>query len=573
MSSLLLNLEKVYGSDARKIVSDLEEYSQAGNLAQSESNPAEKDWHKSIELYCVYPDGVLYDAAKTPLQNLKTHLKTVKRLNCNAVHILPFLESPMIDKGFDISDYMKVRENLGTLKDLKDLVKEAKRLELKLFMDLVFNHVSNEHTWYKKAVEGDEQYRNYFIHTKEKPKFIKKFYKDSAIWADYEIDGKVKSVNVAFPEYAGPIPHWEQAKDGYWYYHTYYPEQIDLNWSNPALFVELAKVVLFWTQIGFNFRFDAIPFIGKGAYKDVNGNNENAHAITAAFKCIADWLNPETAILVETYETLDSVIAYFGRPDILSAHLSYNFHLCTAIWVSLVMQDTEFMWKKLDQMEDIPAHARWLNFLRNHDELSLAYLPDDLLKKINSTLLPNGADFREGCGVSGRTFSLLEQDSKRFLMAYFLLASMPGGVMIPYGDEIGTENIPLKTLSKEQQKDTRNINRSTLKKETYQDAAKKSMFKKFAAILEYRKILRNYLNDWPQEVKISKHIFAARYEGEKENLLIYINLSGKPQEIKLDESCAFKLAAQVNRVKVQPHKINLGAYGGVWLSCSKTQDK
>lgn len=562
MSKLHDYLRLVYGAKAKRIENALDELLQDGYTNQYQANS--DYWYKFVELYCIYPDGVVYDPAISPLQNLTLHLKKIKTLGCNAVHILPFLESPMVDKGFDVSNYYKVRQNLGTLTDLHKLVTEARRLDLRLFMDIVFNHVSEQHEWFKKAQQGDEKHRNFFIHATQKPHFIRKFYKDSAVWAEYLVNGEKIIVNIAFPEHTGPIPHWRQGIDGYWYYHTYYPQQLDLNWFNPEVFIEVAKILIFWVKFGFNFRLDAIPFIGKAAYKMTGADNKMAHAITAALKYVVDKINPEAVFIVETYEELDKVIEYFGSSKIVQANLSYNFHLCTSIWVSLIKQDVGYMWQKLDTLYLVPEHAEWLNFLRNHDELSLAYLSDELLMEMREAIAKYGKDFREGCGISGRTFSLLGANKERFLMAYFLLASLPGGLVIPYGDEIACQNIPLHELSAEEKKDTRNINRGSLWAEQYKEDHCHTIFKNLAMFIGHRKMLRNFLNIWPMRLTAPKELFAVRYRNSQEELLVYINLSDKPQRIVSDFALA-KIVAQVNATEVIEETLYLGPYAGVWL--------
>jgi maltose alpha-D-glucosyltransferase/alpha-amylase len=525
---------------------------------------ADEKWYRAVELYCVYPDGVCYDPSLNPLKNLTIHLKRIQALGFNAVHILPFLDSPLVDRGFDISNFLKIREHLGTIDDMKALMQEASNLNLHVFMDLVFNHVSDQHEWFIKATEGNEKYRNYFIHSKDKPKFIRKFHKESAVWAEYEVEGKSKIVNIAFPEYAGPIPHWREGEDGYWYYHTYYPQQIDLNWQNPGVFVEMAKIVVFWAKLGFNFRLDAIPFIGKGPYKQISTLNTEAHSITAALKYIADAVNPNCAFLVETYEEIESVIEYFGRADFISANLSYNFHLCTSLWVSLMTENAEHIWNKLDKLKDTPDHAEWLNFLRNHDELSLAYLPDDTLKMMQEKLQPHGAEFREGCGISGRTVSLLGGNHNKFLMAYFLLASLPGGIMVPYGDEVAAKNIPIERLTKIEQKDTRNINRGTINAKDYDSPENTDILELMAKLLQQRRVFRLYLNNWPIYRMAPESLFVACYSNGQDHLSIYINLTNQPQTIKLERQEKI-LALQVNEVSLENDCLKLGPYAGVWL--------
>ncbi|MDO8953365.1 MAG: alpha-amylase family glycosyl hydrolase [Gammaproteobacteria bacterium] len=525
---------------------------------------ADKEWYRSVEIYCVYPDGVVYDKSLNPLQNLTLHLKRVQALGFNAIHVLPFLESPLLDRGFDISNYLKIQSSLGNLEDMQSFLKEANSFNIHVFMDLVFNHVSSQHEWFQKAIKGDKHYRDFFIHTDVEPKFIKKYHKDSAVWAEYEVDGEIKVVNIAFPEHTGPIPHWREGGDGYWYYHTYYPDQIDLNWLNPEVFIELAKVVIYWAKFGFNFRLDAIPFIGKGPYKEISTKNTEAQAITAALKCVADAVNLNCAFLVETYEEIESVIGYFGKPDCVSANLSYNFHLCTSIWVTLVTKDSEHIWNKLDKLYDIPDHAEWLNFLRNHDELSLAYLPDDTLKTVQDALEKHGASFREGLGISGRTFSLLAGNKGKFLMAYFLLASLPGGLMLPYGDEIATANIALTDLNKTEQKDTRNINRGCIDAKLYDLPENAAIFQLMSTLITQRKVLRLYLNNWPKRLEAPKEIFALTYTNGSDQLFIYINLNQKPVTLALSQP-NLKTIMQINTVDLKADSITLDSYAGIWL--------
>lgn len=564
MNKLIQYLEFVYGKEAKQLAENIHQ------LLQGIGTKTEVDtttyWYKFVELYCVYPDGVIYDPQLSPLKNLTLHLDRIKELGCTAVHILPFLASPKVDKGFDISDYFTIREELGTLEDLLQLVARAKQLGLHLFMDFVFNHVSEQHEWFQRAQQGEERYRNYFIYTAKKPQFIRKFYNKSAIWAEYIVDGQTKIINIAFPEQAGSIPHWRQGKDGYWYYHTYYPQQLDLNWLNPEVFFEVAKILIYWTQLGFNFRLDAIPFVGKGAYKETDVSNKKAHALTAALKWVVDSINPTSVFIIESYEAIERVIEYFGSSEIVQANLSYNFHLCTSIWVSLVLHDVNYIWQKLDKLVEVPVHAEWLNFLRNHDELSLAYLSDDILKMMRESLGHNGMDFREGCGISGRTFSLLGGDEARFLMAYFLLASLPGGIVLPYGDEIACKNIKLKDLPEEDKKDTRNINRGKLHVHQYEKKQRKVIFNVLTRIIGYRKVLRDYLNIWPIRLAAPHAVFAACYKNDSEKLRVYINLSSETQAIPL-ECCvdSVRLIAEVNRTLYQKNQLVLGPYGGCWL--------
>lgn len=413
------HLNSLYGPKAGPLLIEIEKLShQYEAFEYQERNPY---WYKYLNLYIMYPDS-LYGKGKNPLQRVCDHIPHIQSLGCTALHILPFLESPMVDKGFDISDFYAIRKDLGHLNDLRDIIRTAKEHGIRVFMDLVFNHVSDQHEWFQRAQEGDKEYREMFVYTNKKPEYIRTFDKDAAVWAEFMVNGEPKAVNVAFPEFCGEVPLWREGKDGYWYYHTYYPQQPDINWFNPNVFLEFTKILFFWTSLGFNFRLDAIPFVGQYAYKEASSDTQTTHHLVSALRNVAQMINHECAFIVETYERLDSVVAYFGTTNHREAQLSYNFHLCTDTWITLVEQDSKYIWSKLKLTSKVPNHAEWINFLRNHDELSLAYVGDDMLKKVLADIGPGGIPFRKGHGVAGRTRSLLDGNVKRFLMAFTLLA-------------------------------------------------------------------------------------------------------------------------------------------------------
>lgn len=563
MNRILSILETIYGEDANYILEQISLHLNIKTLDHVKERPR-GDWHKFMNLYCVYPDGIHCEHKLLPLQNLTRHLARIKSLGCNTVHILPFLDSPMIDHGFDISDYYRVRRDLGSIADLQELINEAKRLELDLVMDMVLNHISDQHPWFQKAEAGDERYRKFFIYTKEQPKFIRKYVKDKAVWAEYEAEGKLYTANIIFPEHTGPIPHWREGKDGYWYYHTFYPQQLDLNWFNPELFLELAKLLVYWTQYGFSFRFDAIHFIGQGPYKAYNDENTNAHSLLAVLKWIVHQVNPNALFIVEASEPVDQIVPYFGTDRHAQADMAYNFYVCNELWAAIVEHNASYVWRGLERSRNIPSHGEWLYFLRNHDELSLAYLDDDQLERINSSIAKHGVDFREGCGISGRTFSFLSGNDERFLMAYFLLISLPGAVMIPYGDEIAKKSIPLNELAPKLRKDTRNVNRGSIEEKEYLDAHNKGIFEKMSEMLHHRQLLQEYTYIWPSQIEAPDGIFAACYSNKDSKLGIFINLTHKQKTIKRDTSFS-NVVGWVNSFVYNDEEIVLGPYGGVWL--------
>jgi maltose alpha-D-glucosyltransferase / alpha-amylase len=554
-------LKPLYKDDTARVVKEITQ--EARKYKKVETRPEDKIWYKFMCLYAVYPDSIKTGTGK-PLVRLAKYLPKIRDFGCNAVHILPFLKSPMVDRGFDISDFCEIRSDLGSKNDLKNLVKVARENYLHLFMDLVFNHVSNEHSWYKKAVSGDQHYRNYFLHTKEKPIYKRTIEKKGAYWAEYIVKGKKRLINIAFPELVGKIPHFEQGPDEYWYYHTYYPQQPDLDWSNPEVFIEMSKILLYWADFGFNFRLDAIPFVGKPIYKDVEDVCETTHILIAAFKAVVQEVNTQTAFIVESFEDIDTVIRYFGSTNQPEANLSYNFHLNTNIWAMLATYDTKYYWKTISQTEKIPKHAEWVNFVRNHDELNLGYIPKNVLKGVKRQIEKKGMPFRQEFGVSGRSFSLLGESKERFLMAYFLMCSMPCAILIPYGDEYGKENVPFDKLSKEEKDDTRNINRGFIDHSLTKDKKSLDIYRQLKHIIKIRSKLQGYMNINPQKIDLQKSIFSAKYTVGSSELYVLINLTAKIKKLNIPEDNLITIGS-VNNTKLTRGKVQLGPYAGIWL--------
>ena len=520
-------------------------------------------WYKNSVLYFIYPDSIKTEDTQ-PLRNITSYLQHIKDLGCDGVHLLPFLDSPMRDKGYDVRDYYKIRTGLGGLEALLEVKKEADRLDMHLFMDLVFNHVSSEHEWFVKAQEGDTFYRDFFIHTKEIPQFLGKVVKNSSVFAKYLVNGEKTLVSVTFPESSGELPHWVQGKDGYWYYHTFYPHQIDLNWQNPEIFLYFAKVLLYWASMGFNFRFDAIPFVGKAAYKHLNTHNSFTHHLVSTLNLLAQKVNPQIVCILEVNEKLDSDIEYFGSANVEQAQLLYNFQLTASVWASLVEENTTYIYKHLQKDQEIPVHAQWILFLRNHDELNLSSLAQHVVKNVHKKLLPYGKGFSDRLDIVGRTYSLLGSSEKRILMAYFLLASLPGCLLVPYGDEFGMQNISESMLSSEDKKDLRNVGRGFLTKEIMQSKRGEKISFNMSRIFEIRKVLKSYLNIWPEVKDSQKGIFHIVYRLGSSELNIFVNLTSKHKKIEID-TAGYQEVSSINSVIIDRDRIRLGSFAGVWL--------
>ena len=236
----------------------------------------------------------------------------------------------------------------------------------------------------------------------------------------------------------------------------------------------------------------------------------------------------------------------------------------TNIWISLVKQDTRFIRKTLAIQKCIPKHAEWLNFLRNHDELSLAHINKKLTVEISNAILKFGKAFREGHGISGRSFSLLGSNKKRFLMAYFLLTSLPNSIMLTYGDEFAYPNIPINNLPKNEKKDTRNINRGQLTINTAINDWHLYLTRYLGETFTKRKNLNKFFSLWPL-CGTNKDILIIYYNIADSALTIAINLTNKIKRITLNTESILLLHA-VNKIKISLNAFELGAYAGVWFN-------
>lgn len=393
-----------------------------------------------MALYCTYPNSIHFSNKLSCLQNLEKYLPVIRSMGFSNIHILPFLKSPQKDRGYDVEDYFEVDSQYGTIYDLSNIINTSKKLRMNVFMDLIFNHVSNTHQWFQNAIAGDDFFRNFFIYSKTEPKLIYKNNKE----AKYQtLNGDI-IVPIMFPHENRPIPHWEQYNDGYWYYHTFYSFQLDLNWSNNNVFEGMTSVLKLWTDLGFNFRFDASPYLGGKPYKNGLVSSENLE-IFKKLKQIAISINPKCIFIAESlYPDI-----YFQ--DNIFNH-AYNFKFSANIWLSLLKEDVRYVVEYFKQITVDPK--RYIIFLRNHDELLLSLLQNNESDFILNKLQDKGYFF--GNGIAGTSFSFLNNNKKHYQVAYMLLCLFPGIIMITSGDEFYKVNQNI-----EEEDDIREIHRPT----------------------------------------------------------------------------------------------------------------
>ena len=375
------------------------------------------DWWKKTVIYSTYVDRFAGDFAK-----LTEKLDYLGQLGIDCLHILPFYPSPMVDGGYDIANYCDVRKDLGTLADFARFTEEAHRRGIRVMIDLVLNHTSTDHPWFREAIGSPENpKRNYYLWSKTGNEY-------AAAANPFSV---LKSSNwVASP-----------TSDDY-YFSTFYPEQADLNWNNPEVFRAMMGVVDFWTNLGVDgFRLDAAAHLIK---KEGTGcvSLPETHALIKRIRSYFDLNHPGVALLGEAYggDSASSIKAYFGDGD--ECHLIYHFPLVGKLFLALKRNDPGVLGAVLEESAAIPAGAQWATLLRHHDEMPLAGLPENENSEVFDHFDAE-KKYKFNLGTSLRLATMFRGNQNDSLRAFELLFRVPGSPIIYYGDEIGMENMPL----------------------------------------------------------------------------------------------------------------------------------
>ena len=216
-------------------------------------------WWQSAVFYQIYPKS-FQDTNGDGIGDLKgiiSRLDYLAELGIDGIWMSPVCASPQVDNGYDISDYCSVDPMFGTMEDMETLIAEAKKRNISIILDLVLNHCSDQHIWFKQAMESrDNPYHDYFI------------------WRDGDGTAPPNAMRATFGGSAWTwVPHLKQ-----WYFHQFAVEQPDLNWDNPMVRRELYATIRFWVKKGVEgFRLDVIDQIGKDADKMITNNGPRLH--------------------------------------------------------------------------------------------------------------------------------------------------------------------------------------------------------------------------------------------------------------------------------------------------------
>ena len=532
------------------------------------------DWVKDEVVYMLYPErfGVGNTSngrhGQGDFDAIREQLPYLKSLGVTTLYILPFMSSPLGDAGFDVSDYTNVREDLGGLDAFRRFRDKASAMGFKLKSDLILNHISDQHPWFQQALAGNPEKLDYFVSRKEAP--IYKRYRDEqrGIVCDYtETDGSISSRRLMFPDQVEC--HYRLIDingQDYYFYHSFYPFQLDLNWENPHVMLDVLNVIAFWVNEGVDiFRLDAIPYLIKDFGTD-GENRPRTHSVVEAMSCFLQLLAPSTIFQAEACQWPQDILPYFGTADSPTHRSSevqvcYHFPVMPAIWGSLLEEQANLFWQAMQETPAIPSTCAWAMFLRVHDELTLEMTDVDTRKRLYEKLESKGESFRSGLGVSGRLASFLDEDPRRIIKAYALLLSLPGLPIIYFGDELGEVNNSSFAQDACAQRlamiqatgqtalsstyDSRDINRSPLKAETLNRVLKRRhndkgvLFQQMQGLIETRlaseALRRGDLNPLTFGGEAMNSLLAFQRQSEHETVWVLINLSASALMLDLEK--------------------------------------
>ena len=380
-------------------------------------------WYKNAVIYCLSV-GTYMDANGDGIgdfQGLVRRLDYLQGLGVTAIWLMPFQVSPLRDDGYDVADYYNVDPRYGTLGDFVEFTHAARQRGLRVLIDLVVNHTSNEHNWFKEArKDPGSKYRDWYIWSKKKPPR-----------ADH---------GMVFPGVQKSTWNYDAVAKT-WYFHRFYDFQPDLNTSNPAVQAEILKIMGFWIQLGVSgFRMDAVPFVigAKGA--KVKKSIEQ-YDLLRRFREFLQWRQGDCIILAEANVLPRTDMEYFGT-DGDRMHMMFNFQVNQHLFYALASANTESLKAALKRTKSRPSTAQWGVFLRNHDELDLGRLSKRQQQTVFDAFGPKPEMQLYERGIRRRLAPMLNGDRRRLELAYSLLFTLPGTPVIRYGDEIGMGDDP-----------------------------------------------------------------------------------------------------------------------------------
>jgi maltose alpha-D-glucosyltransferase / alpha-amylase len=372
-----------------------------------------------------YKDAVIYQVHVRTFQDsngdgigdfagLTQKLDYLQELGTSAIWLMPFFPSPLRDDGYDIADYRSVHPSYGALDDFKKFLTGAHERNIRVIIELVLNHTSDQHPWFQESRSS-----------RDNPK------RDWYVWS--ETDNRYKATRIIFLDTEMSNWAWDPISKAY-YWHRFFSHQPDLNYDNSEVREEMWQVMKFWLEMGVDgFRLDAVPYLVEREATNCE-NLPETHAILKDLRRRLDQEFPGRMLLAEANQWPADLRPYFGDGD--EFHMAFHFPLMPRMFMGLKLEDRKPITEILQQTPEIPGSCQWCLFLRNHDELTLEMVTD-MERDYMYDAYAHSKGMRLNLGIRRRLASLLDNDRRRIELMNGMLMSLPGTPIIYYGDEIG----------------------------------------------------------------------------------------------------------------------------------------
>ncbi|QEP44737.1 alpha-amylase [Ectothiorhodospiraceae bacterium BW-2] len=397
------------------------------------------------------------------LNGLRERAHYFQELGVNMIHLMPILKCPRgaSDGGYAVSDFRQIDSRIGTMSDLEQLIEELHRRDILVTLDVVLNHTSNEHEWAKLARRGQTKYQDYYylFENREVPDMFE------------------QTMPEIFPEMSPGNFTWDEQMSK-WVMTVFNSYQWDLNYTNPAVFIEMLDIILYWANKGADIiRLDAVAFLWKKIGSTCQ-NEREAHLLLQLMKDCCQVTAPGMIFIAEAIVAPVEIIKYFGE-DAINAkecEIAYNATFMALLWDAIATKNTRLLYQGLKSLPDKLERATWLNYVRCHDDIGLGFDDHDIRivgyeplahrrflvdyftgEYPGSTAkgLPFGCNDKTGdARISGTLASLvglhyaLEHDDeheldsaiRRVMLLHSMILSFGGIPLLYYGDELGTRN-------------------------------------------------------------------------------------------------------------------------------------
>ncbi|WP_455436688.1 alpha-amylase family protein [Hungatella hathewayi] len=540
------------------------------------------------------------DAFAGDLKGGLKHLNYIEECGVNYLHLMPLLDTPegRSDGGYAVSDFRKVRPDLGTMEDLECLAAECHKRDVSICLDFVMNHTSEDHEWARKARMGDPEYQSRYF-----------FYDNYDLPAQFE-----RTVPEVFPTTAPGNFTWV-ADAGKYVMTTFYPYQWDLNYWNPVVLNEMVGNMLNLVNRGIDvIRIDAVPYI----WKQLGTNCRNlpqVHSIVRIMRIICEIVCPGVLLLGEVVMEPDKVVPYFGSVEKPECHMLYNVTTMAATWNSVATKDIRLLRQQMNVVSSLPKDYVFLNYLRCHDDIGWGldypwlkqfgidevshkkYLNDFLTGQYPGSFGrgelynsdPESGDARlcgttaSLCGIEKAAYERDEEALKKAvrldLMLHAYMLSQSGIPVIYSGDEIGQENDYTYHENPKKWDDSRYLHRGSFrwdleKKRSVKGSLQETIFEGIKKLESIRAQFPVFCTDaevWTIDTWDDAVLGLVRRSGE-EKLIALFNFSEFDKVAWINEEDGMYKDLISGR-RLEAKGVQIPAYGVYWLMREKWDEK